>query len=197
MARSIGAKATRTAGIGDDAVLKATGHTWAQWGKMLDADGCKKMPHKQIAEIVHEKHGVGPWWSQMVTVGYEQMRGLRKPHETSRGWQAGVSRTMSVPLARLYGAWADAAERRKWMGSRKITVRKATRNKSLRIACNDDTSLEVNFYSKGMGKAQVALQHNKLKSQEDVAQSKAYWSAAMEKLKRQLGAESASPKKKS
>ena len=45
--------------------------------KLLDKDGCKKMPHKQIAEIVHEKYGVGPWWCQMVTVGYEQSRGLR------------------------------------------------------------------------------------------------------------------------
>jgi hypothetical protein len=188
MAKSKKSKSNKTAGIGDEAVLKATGKTWSQWGKLLDADGCKKMAHKEIAEIVHVKHGVKPWWSQMVTVGYEQMRGLRKPHETSRGWQVGVSRTMNVPIGTLYGAWADSAVRRKWMGSRKLTVRKATHNKSLRIACGDDTSLEVNFYSKGTAKSQVALQQNKLKSAKDVTTSKKFWSAAMDKLKKQLGA---------
>jgi hypothetical protein len=30
------------------------------------------MPHKQIAEYLYEKHGLSGWWSQVVTVVYEQ-----------------------------------------------------------------------------------------------------------------------------
>lgn len=187
MAKAKKVNSAKTAGISDDAVLKATGRSWSQWGKLLDADGCRTLSHKEIAEIVHEKHGVGSWWSQMVTVGYEQLRGLRKPHETSRGWQAGVSRTINVPIARLFGAWADPAARKKWLGSKKITVRKATMNKSMRISFADETSIEVNFYAKGAGKSQVALQQNKLKSAKEVAASKKFWSSAMDKLKKQLG----------
>jgi len=178
----------KTAGIGDDAVRKATGKTWNEWGKLLDKVGCKKMPHKEIAQIVHEKHGVGDWWSQMVTVGYEQLRGLRKPHQMVDGWKSSVSRTIAVPLSRLYGAWADKTQRRQWMGSREIVVRKATKNKSMRITCHDKTSLEVNFYAKGTGKSQVAVQHNKLKGQSGVAKSKKYWASAMEKMKKVLDA---------
>jgi hypothetical protein len=38
------------------------------------------MPHKQIAEYLYEKHGLSGWWSQVVTVVYEQERGLREKH---------------------------------------------------------------------------------------------------------------------
>ena len=41
------------------------------------------MPHKQIAEYLYEKHGLSGWWSQVVTVVYEQERGLREKHQKS------------------------------------------------------------------------------------------------------------------
>lgn len=179
---------SKTAGISDAAVLKATGKSCDEWGRLLDRDGCKKMPHKEIAELVHEKHGVGPWWGQMVTVGYEQSRGLRKVHETSDGWKSSVSRTVAVPIAKLFDAWADEAARTAWMGKKKMTIRKSTKNKSMRIAWAGETSLEVNFYPKGAAKSQVTVQHNKLKSEAEVAKSKKFWSGAMEKLKEVLGA---------
>lgn len=173
----------KTAGISDEAVHKATGRTWGEWGKLLDKEGCKKLPHKEIAQIVHEKHGVGPWWSQMVTVGYEQSRGLRKAHETCDGWKSSVSRTVDVPLAKMFDAWADDELREAWMGTKKITIRKTTKNKSMRITWPGETSVEVNFYSKGPGKSQVAVQHSKLQGEADVVKSKKYWSGAMDKLK--------------
>jgi|CXWL01.1.fsa_nt_gi hypothetical protein len=178
----------KTAGISDEAVRKATGKTWGQWGRLLDKDGCKRMPHKEIAEFVHEKHGVGSWWSQMVTVGYEQSRGLRQAHETCRGWQASVSRTVEVPIAKMFNAWTDDETRKQWMGKKKITIRKATKNKSMRITWPGETSLEVNFYSKSAAKSQITVQHGKLTSEDDVAKSKKYWAGAMEKLKEILGA---------
>ncbi len=174
---------SKTAGISDEAVVKATGKSWSQWCRLLDKYGCRKMSHKEIAELVVSKHGVGPWWSQMVTVGYEQARGLRAPHETSRGWQAGVSRTMNVSVSRLFKAWSDGATRRKWIGSGDITIRKATKNKSIRMACGDGTSLEVNFYAKSKEKSQVTVQHNKLQSEAEVRKSKKRWTAAMDTLK--------------
>lgn len=183
MAKSTLESNGRTAGIGDEAVKKATGKTWAEWGKLLDKDGCCDLPHKQIAEIVAEKHGVGMWWSQMVTVGYEQSRGLRKPHECCDGWKSSVSRTVNVPVARLFEVWADADARAQWMGKKKVVIRKATKNKSLRITWPDATSIDVNFYAKGTGKSQVAVQHDKLKSEADVAKSKKYWAGAMDKMK--------------
>jgi hypothetical protein len=181
-----GAANGKSAGISDEAVQKATGKTWAEWGKILDRDGCQTMPHKEIAQLLHEKHGVGPWWCQMVTVGYEQSRGLRMVNETCDGWKSSVSRTVNVPLARLFDAWADEEARTRWLGKKKITVRKATKNKSMRISWPDATNIDVNFYAKGAGKSQVAVEHAKLKCESDVAKSKKYWAGAMDKLKKIL-----------
>ena len=41
------------------------------------------MSHKEIAEYLNEKRGVPGWWSQMVTVTYEQERGLRESTKMS------------------------------------------------------------------------------------------------------------------
>ena len=65
-------------GIRSEAVQKATGCGWDKWIKALDHEGCASMSHTEIAALVHAKWPkVGDWWSQMVTVGYEQARGLR------------------------------------------------------------------------------------------------------------------------
>jgi hypothetical protein len=174
------------AGISDAAVAAKTGKTWSQWCKVLDKDGAKELPHKDIAILVSKKHGVGPWWSQMVTVGYEQARGLRKKHETPRGWQASASKTIDVPVQVLYGAWSNARMRARWMRSERLTIRKKNANKSMRITWPDETSVEVNFYAKGEAKSQVAVQHSKLKKQADVVRAKKSWGEALGSLKELL-----------
>ena len=64
-----------------------------------------------------------------------------------------------------------------------MTVRKANVDKSLRITWIDgQSSVEVYFWIKGPAKSQVAVQHGKLKSSEDVAHWKEYWSEALLRL---------------
>jgi uncharacterized protein YndB with AHSA1/START domain len=177
------AKAETWGGIGSAAVEKKTGRGWKQWFAVLDAAGAKELPHKEIARYLHAEHGVDGWWAQMVTVGYEQARGLRAKHETSSGFQVSGSKTVAVPLDRLYAAFADARQRKRWLGDARIEVRKATPSKSMRITwLEDDTSVEANFYAKGAGKSQVALQHRKLPTARAAAQRKAYWKERLEEL---------------
>jgi len=181
------AKRSKTAGISDEAVKAKTGKTWAQWCALLDKAGAKKMTHKDIAGMVGEKFGVGPWWRQMVTVGYEQARGMRVAHETPRGFQISVSKTVRAPIDVLYKAWKDARARSRWLPEKDPTVRKATATKSMRMTWGDGkTSVEVNFYAKGDLKSQVTVQHNKLSREADVARMKRFWSAALGKLKTSL-----------
>ncbi len=178
----------KIAGISDDAVQKRTGRTWDEWVAALDGAGCRGMPHAEIAEIVHAKFGVGNWWSQMVTVGYEQATGARVKHQTADGYQGSASKTVDVPLAALYDSWADEKERAAWLGREgRFTVRKATKNKSMRITAADGkTGLEVNFYAKGAAKSQVAIQISKLPSVSAVEKAKAAWGTRLEGLKRRL-----------
>src|SRR5215813_5041444 len=123
----------RTAGISSEAVKAATGRTWTQWFALLDKAGCKKLDHRGIVAIVAGKYRVGPWWQQMVTVGYEQARGLRVKHQTMRGFSISRSKTLPAPAASLFRAWNDRRWRSTWLKDASFTIRKSTANKSLRI----------------------------------------------------------------
>jgi hypothetical protein len=172
------------AGISSEAVRAKTGKGWAEWFAVLDKAGAAKWSHKEIASFLHEQQ-CGNWWSQMVAVGYEQARGLRVKHQTADGFTAGASKTVAAPVATLFRAWTDARRRAQWLpDAAGVTVRSATQNKSLRLVWTDGTSsVVVQFYSKGTGKSQVTIERRKLKSAKEVSQVKAYWTAALEKLK--------------
>jgi hypothetical protein len=173
-------------GISSEAVKAKTGKSWDDWLKTLDKEGAKKLSHKEIAALVHSRYNVGGWWSQMITVGYEQARGLREVHQKTDGFSANVSRTFNAPLETLYESWSDAKKRKRWIGDGTMTVRKATENKSIRITWSDGTNLDVNFYPKGDAKSQVSLECSKLPDAASVQSRKAWWSDALARLKSQL-----------
>jgi hypothetical protein len=140
----------RLAGVGTDAVARATGRAWDQWLALLDKAGAVAMPHKAIAAMLADRYGVPPWWSQMVTVGYEQARGLREAHQKSDGFAASASRTLQASLDRVYGAWTDPNLRALWLGTAPVEVTRATDGKSMRIAWKAGGSrVDVNFYPAG------------------------------------------------
>ncbi len=181
------AKPRRTAGISDDAVKAATGRDWTQWLALIDKAGGRKLDHKAIVAIVN-KNGIGPWWQQMVTVGYEQARGLRDKHQKPGGYSISRSKTLAVPVSNLFRAWSDRRTRASWLKDPAVTVRKATANKSMRITWVDGhTNVEVNFYSKGAGKSQVSVQHDKLPDAKSGERMKAYWGTALDRLAKVAG----------
>jgi uncharacterized protein YndB with AHSA1/START domain len=169
--------------VSDAAVQAKTGKTWAEWFAVLDTVGAAKLDHKGIVAIL-EKHGVDGWWCQMVTVGYEQERGLRDRHQKADGYSVSASKTIAVPVERLFAAWHDAKLRKRWL-KEAITIRKATASKSLRITWADGmTNVEVNLYPKGEARSQVAVQHSKLADAAGAARMKAYWGETLEQLKK-------------
>ena len=177
-------KALRLAGVGSAAVFKATGRAWEEWLKVLDHAGAKAMPHKEIALLLSRKFAVPDWWSQMVTVGYEQARGLRKPHQNTRGFSASVSRTLGIPLDKLYTAWSEPRQRSRWLPGAPLEVRRSTDGKSLRMTWTvGSTDVDVNFASKGAGRSQVHIEHAKLPNSKAAVRQKAYWGSALERLK--------------
>ena len=170
--------------VSDDAVQKATGKAWPQWFALLDKAGCATMSHKEIVAVVG-KHYSGGWWGQMVTVGYEQARGLRQKHQKTGGYSISGSKTIEAPLTHLYAAWADDAVRRVWLGPyAAFTVRKSTPGKSMRITWIDGAShVDANFYAKGPGKSLVQVEHGKLRSATEAKKWKQYWGRTLDKLK--------------
>ena len=175
--------------ISDAAVKAKTGRVWAEWFTLLDAEGAAEMTHRAIAAALHDRHGLSGWWSQMVTVAYEQARGRREPHQTARGYQVGVSKTLPVNVDPLFTAWEDEAARRAWLGDEPITIRRATRPRSMRITWSDgQTHVDVSFWNKGPAKSTVQVQHSKLADREDVEAKRSFWRSALARLARQLSA---------
>jgi hypothetical protein len=184
----------KSADITDAAVRARTGKTWAEWFAVLDRVGAARMSHKAIAAYLHESQGCSAWWSQMVTVGYERERGLRVRHQTATGFVAHASRTLPVALPALFAAWESEEARGRWLPAPGFAVRTAKPNKSLRGTWGGGrTSLEVLFYAKGEGKSQVTVQHGKLKSAKEVQRLKAYWTAALDRLRERLTADGSAP----
>jgi len=178
----------KAAGIGDAAVHAKTGKTWSEWFVLLDRAAARRMNHKQIAAYVHDELHCSDWWSQMVTVGYEQERGLREKNETPEGYQTSASKTLDAPAKIVFDAWRDAKQRNRWLPKAPLAIRTATSPKSLRITWTTDASaVDVMFYPKGEGKCQVSVSHRKLKGQRKVTQMKEYWAEALGRLQKMLG----------
>jgi hypothetical protein len=173
------------AGMSDAAVRKQTGRSWAEWVGLLDAVDAATKSHRAITGIVRA-HGTPDWWTQMVAVGYERIRGLRdRGQRRGGGYDATKSRTFGVPIETLFDAFADARTRSRWLPV-KITVRTATRPKSMRINWDDETRVAIGFLRKGAGRSAVAVQHERLTDKAAVDRTKAAWAGYFDRLGEEL-----------
>ena len=102
--------------ISAEKVRERTGRTWNEWFALLDAWGGAEREHHEIAAWLGAEHGVPGWWAQGVTVEYEKARGLR-PHGGDRDGtlNAGASKTVAVPVERLFETFADLELRDEWL----------------------------------------------------------------------------------
>lgn len=171
------------AGMSDATIKAKTGCTWERWVRALDRVGAHEWPHREIAQYVSEQYKVPGWWTQTVTVGYERIKGLRAiGQRRGGGYEASKSKVFQVPVGRLYRAFRDARTRRRWLGNVKLTVRTATRHKTMRVTWPDGTAVELYFVEKGAAKAQLAVQHRKLPDKETADRMKAWWAERLAAL---------------
>jgi hypothetical protein len=177
----------KIAGMSDDAVRSKTGRTWAEWTRALDVAEAEAWSHAQIARHLYDVCKVDRWWSQMVAVGYERIRGLRERGQGRDGaYEFSKSRTYPVRVAALFAAASKPALRRRWLPGVALVVRKASPNKSLRITWPDGTNVDVYFFDKG-AKSSISVQHQKLKSRKSVDELKIWWGGRFDALAEVLG----------
>jgi hypothetical protein len=172
----------------DAAIIAKTGKAWERWFAALDKAGAAKLDHRAIVAILNGKMKVGPWWGQMIAVSYERARGLRAVNQKCDGeFSVSVTKVMPVGLSELYAAATDDVLRRKWFPPGKFEETSKTKNKYWRGKWKNDGRLEVGFYAKGPGKAQIALQSNKLSGAAAVEAERAAWKKALERLQAVVG----------
>ena len=169
----------------DEAVKAKTGKVWAEWFKILDKAGAKKMPHTEITTILHDR-GVGSWWGQMVAVEYERERGIREKYQKCTGeFSTSGSRTIVAPMAKAFAAWTDGKLRKKWLPDGKLEITTATPGKYVRGRWGE-SRISVGFVGKGTAKTQVAVDHGKLSGSKESAKMKSYWFEALNSLQAML-----------
>lgn len=172
------------------AVKGATGRDYDEWSALLDAWGATDRTHGEIAAWLMDDHGIGNWWAQTITVDYEQARGMRPPGGGRDGrFEVGASKTVSVPVARLFAAFVDPAVRERWLPGAPLRERTSLPDRSARFDWEDgDTRVVVGFTAKGEGKSQAALVHERLPDAETAEERKAYWRERLAELKAMLEA---------
>lgn len=184
-------------GVSDAAVTKATGKGWDHWLGVLDAFDVRKNGHKAAAAHLHERHGVSEWWSQMVTVGYEQKRGLRALRQKSDGFSASASRTIAAGISRVLDAFEDKGLADRWLPTG-VTVHKVSRPPmkdgrptkpgSARMTWTDGSKtlsawIADKSAKSGPAKTAVQVQHDKLPDATTCDRMRALWAERMDTLR--------------
>jgi len=173
--------------ISDVAVKKSTGKVWEQWFSLLNKAGAKQMEHKAVARLLKEKYSLSGWWSQMVTVQYEQDMKGRKKHETASGYQISKSVTLLTSITKVFNAINSPLKRIVWLNDPAITITKSTKDKSIRGKWIDKkTNIEFQFYPKDNSKTQLVVQQSKIKSAKEAEMMKTYWGKQLNNLKKYL-----------
>jgi uncharacterized protein YndB with AHSA1/START domain len=175
------------AGVADPSLVEKTGKTWRQWVAVLDEIGATEMSHRDIARWLKDDAGLGSWWCQTVTVGYERIRGLRAVGQRRDGtYTASKNRTLPFPGNMVRRAIEDPELRASWLPESEVAPRGSGRSKDFRFACPDGSRGVLAVTPKGDARAVVAVGHEKLPSAEEVRRRKAFWEQHFEALRKLL-----------
>jgi hypothetical protein len=165
----------------DAAIRERTGRGWEEWFDLLDDWGAAERSHRDIARWVAEQLGVVPleWGAQAITMSYERARGGRAVGQHEDGFAVTASKTVAVPVERLFDAFPSVSDR--------LRERTATRPRSARYDWGDDgTRVNVTFAAKDGAKSTVAVQHGRLAGADDAERMKAWWREQLDGLKSKL-----------
>jgi uncharacterized protein YndB with AHSA1/START domain len=164
---------------------RATGRGYAEWFELLDDWGAPGRPYREIAGWMTTTHGISNWWAQKLIVEYEQARGIRPPGVRRNGtFEVGATKTVDVPVARLYAAFVDNGLRERWLPGVTLTQGAATPERSARFGWEDgSTRLSASFTPLGDARSQVAVQHERLPNADKAAEMRAFWRERVSALK--------------
>jgi hypothetical protein len=166
----------------DAEIRRRTGRGWEEWFDALDDWGAPERTHREAARWLAEVQGADPlaWNVQAVVKSYERVRQGRAVGEKEDGFAVTATRTVGVPVERLYDAFVDGS-------NDSLTTRTATRPRSARFDWGDDGSrVHVTFAAKGPEKSVLALSHERLGGADEADRMKAYWRERVSALKEEL-----------
>ena len=142
--------------VGDDAVREATGQGRDEWFALLDGAEATGWKHRDIASWLVREHQVDPWWSQSITVAYEQARGIRSPGQRQDGtYEASVTRT--VALDKVEALRALAAVVAGELGIEPLALNLEAKNATARFPLDGGEFVLASSSDRAGGKASIGL----------------------------------------
>ena len=101
----------------DETIRERTGRGWEEWFDLLDEWGAADKTHREIARWLAGRQGIHPlaWNAQAIAGSYERARRGRQVGEHEDGFTVTASKTVAVPVERLYDAFVDAWPRERWL----------------------------------------------------------------------------------
>jgi uncharacterized protein YndB with AHSA1/START domain len=181
--------APRVLATSDETIRRRTGRGWEEWFDLLDEWGAAERTHRETARWLAGQQDAHPlaWNVQAVVSSYERTRGLRAPGEHADGFAITASKTVAVPVERLYDAFVDPSLRGSWLPDGELRERTATRPRSARFDWGDgETRVHVTFSAAGDDRSRAALQHVRLPDAAEADRMKAYWRERVASLKQEL-----------
>lgn len=173
---------------GPTAVRSATGRERDEWFALLDRWGAARRAYREIARWLAAEHGIGRWWAQKLVVEYQQARGVRAPGVRRDGtFEVTASKTVAVPIRRLFDAFVDARRRKKWLTDGRMALEGSRPPRSARFAWEAGPSrVRVELAGRGPSKSTVSVAHGGLPEARAAETMKTRWKARLAKLKTQL-----------
>lgn len=173
----------------DEKIRQRTGRGWEEWFEMLDEWGAAEHSHRDTARWLAEQQSLHPlaWNVQAIASSYERSRGLREPGEKDDGYAITASKTLEVPVERLYEAVVDESLRAGWLPDGQLSERTVTKPKSARFDWGEgQTRVNITFLAKGENKSTIALEHRRMASADEAERMKNYWRERIAALKGEL-----------
>ncbi len=173
----------------DEKIRERTGHGWEEWFAMLDEWGAADRSHRETARWLAEQQKLHPlaWNVQAIASSYELARGLRVVGQKEDGFVITASKTVAVPVDRLYDAVVKAPLRGRWLPDDQLSERTTTKPRSARFDWGPDrTRVNVTFLAKEKAKSTIALEHRRLANAGEAERLKAYWRGRLALLKDEL-----------
>jgi hypothetical protein len=187
-----GAEPARVSLSTDDATIRErTGRGWEEWFDLLDEAGGADMSHRDMARWLAAEQGEDllAWNVQAVVGSYERARKGRQIGEHEDGFTVTASKTVAVPVERLYAAFVDPAQRERWLPGADLRERTTIEPRSARFDWGDGGSrVHVALTAKGEDKSTAALTHERLPDGAEAERMKAFWRERVAGLKQELEA---------
>lgn len=171
--------------ISTQAIEIGTATSWETWCAALDAAGARDLDHNGIVKAARKLRTISGWWAQGVAVAYEQHIGRRKPGQTSDGlFSVSLSRTEPGTQASVFKAWCGYGA--KLTGIKGVPFARAPSASETakwmywRGKLQDGSAVAISMMAKSGTKTLIAVEHRKLRSQDQTFQMKQAWAAHLE-----------------